>query len=117
MTAPYTGLDRADWLATADRLLAALRPWASADHATITPPGTPGGYGTRIDGLEGFARSFMGAAFRIAGTDDAASAELAEWYAEGSRRASTPAMQGAGCARASTIRRRSRRPPSPWGCT
>src|SRR5918999_4241959 len=83
MLAPYTGLGRADWLATTDRLLAALRPWASADHATITPPGAPGGYGTRIDGLEGFARSFMGAAFRIAGTDDAASAELAEWYAEG----------------------------------
>jgi hypothetical protein len=81
--APYTGLERADWLAAADRLLAALRPWASADHATITPPGPPGGYGTRVDGLEGFARSFMGAAFRIAGTDDAASAELAEWYAEG----------------------------------
>ena len=81
--APHTGLDRADWLATTDRLLAALRPWASADHATITPPGAPGGYGTRVDGLEGFARSFMGAAFRIAGTDDATSAELAEWYAEG----------------------------------
>jgi hypothetical protein len=81
--APFTGLDRADWLATADRLLAALRPWASADHATITPPGPPGGYGTRVDGLEGFARSFTGAAFRIAGTDDASSAGLADWYAEG----------------------------------
>ncbi|MEJ3655068.1 DUF2264 domain-containing protein [Actinomycetes bacterium KLBMP 9759] len=81
--APFTGLARADWLATTDRLLAALRPWASADHATITPPGAPGGYGTRVDGLEGFARSFMGAAFRIAGTEDAASAELAAWYAEG----------------------------------
>jgi hypothetical protein len=97
--APYTGLDRADWVATADRLLAALRPWASADHATITPPGEPGGYGPRVDGLEGFARSFMGAAFRIAGTDDTdtddtASAELAEWYAEGIAAGVDPANPG-----------------------
>ncbi len=90
----YTGLGRADWLATADRMLTALRPWASADHATITPPGAPGGYGTRVDGLEGFARSFMGAAFRIAGTDDATSAELAEWYAEGIAAGVDPANEG-----------------------
>ncbi len=94
MSAPLTGLARTDWLATTDRLLAALRPWASADHATITPPGAPGGYGSRVDGLEGFARSFVGAAFRIAGTDDATSAELAEWYAEGLAAGVEPANPG-----------------------
>lgn len=55
---PFTGCTRADWAALADRMLGAVRPFASDHHARITPPGPEGGYGRDIDGLEGFARSF-----------------------------------------------------------
>ena len=54
------------WTRLADDLLAALRPYASANNARITPPGAEGGYGRDVDGLEGFARSLMIAGFRIA---------------------------------------------------
>lgn len=58
---------RDEWLAYADRLLAGARRWASPNHARITPPGAEGGYGRDVDGLEGFARTFLLAGFRIAG--------------------------------------------------
>src|SRR5690606_8590786 len=58
---------REEWLAFADRLLDGIRPWASENFARITPPGASGGYGRDVDGLEGFARSFLIAGFRIAG--------------------------------------------------
>jgi hypothetical protein len=58
---------RQDFLAYADRLLEGARPWASENFARITPPGVPGGYGRDVDGLEGFARTFLLAGFRIAG--------------------------------------------------
>lgn len=58
---------REQWVAHADRLLAGARAWASDDFARITPPGDEGGYGHAIDGLEGFARTFLLAGFRIAG--------------------------------------------------
>ncbi|RLK52694.1 DUF2264 domain-containing protein [Microbacterium telephonicum] len=58
---------RDQWLAHADRLLAGARVWASDDFARITPPGASGGYGRDVDGLEGFARTFLLAGFRIAG--------------------------------------------------
>ncbi|MFC7534143.1 DUF2264 domain-containing protein [Actinoplanes sp. GCM10030250] len=75
---------RDDWLRLADRMLTAARRHASPGHARITPPGPAGGYGRDVDGLEGFARTFLLAGFRIAGSpDDAASADLAEWYATG----------------------------------
>ncbi|MEO7121614.1 MAG: DUF2264 domain-containing protein, partial [Lacisediminihabitans sp.] len=59
--------NRAQWLAYADRVLAGARVWASPGNGRITPPGAEGGYGNAIDGLEGFARSFLLAGFRIAG--------------------------------------------------
>ncbi|MEU4428584.1 DUF2264 domain-containing protein [Actinoplanes sp. NPDC024001] len=73
---------RADWLRLADRILTAARRHASPGHARITPPGPPGGYGRDVDGLEGFARTFLLAGFRLAGspTDETG---LAEWYASG----------------------------------
>ena len=60
-------LSRDEWIAHADRLLEGARVWASDDFARITPPGDEGGYGHAIDGLEGFARTFLLAGFRITG--------------------------------------------------
>lgn len=76
-------MEREDWLGLADRLLASAGRYASPGHARITPPGPEGGYGRAIDGLEGFARSFLLAAFRIAGDGCAGLDELAHWYAAG----------------------------------
>lgn len=58
---------RARLVAYADRLLDGAARWASPNFARITPPGDAGGYGTAVDGLEGFARTFLLAGFRIAG--------------------------------------------------
>ncbi|WP_240675292.1 DUF2264 domain-containing protein [Cellulomonas endophytica] len=77
------GWDRDRWGRLADDLLLAVRPYASPDHARITPPGGPGGYGTAVDGLEGFARTFLTAGFRLAGERGADPLDLAAWYAEG----------------------------------
>ncbi|GAB2499653.1 DUF2264 domain-containing protein [Promicromonospora xylanilytica] len=72
------------WLAGyADRLLAGVRPYASPSGSLITLPGAPGGYGTAVDGLEGFARTFLLAGFRLAGEDGADPTGLAERYAAG----------------------------------
>ena len=59
--------DRAFWTGFADRLLTGIDAYATPNHARITPPGAEGGYGHAVDGLEGFARSFLLAGFRIAG--------------------------------------------------
>jgi hypothetical protein len=77
-------LTRPELVALADRMLVAVRPFASPGHARITLPGKEGGYGRAVDGLEGFARTFLMAGFRIAGDPHSpASRELAEWYAQG----------------------------------
>ncbi|OEJ25480.1 hypothetical protein AR457_14445 [Streptomyces agglomeratus] len=60
--------NRDDWEATADRLLLAVRPYASPRRALIDLPGSrPSRSGPRSDGLEGYARTFLLAAFRVAG--------------------------------------------------
>lgn len=82
---------RADWVALADRMLAAVRPFASPGHARITLPGPEGGYGRAVDGLEGFARTFLLAGFRIAGERGAGLDALAEWYAAGIATGTDPA--------------------------
>jgi hypothetical protein len=74
---------RADWIELADRILASARSHASPGHARITPPGPEGGYGRAVDGLEGFARTFLLAGFRIAGERGVGLDELIDWYAEG----------------------------------
>jgi hypothetical protein len=79
-----TGPEARAWLAAyADRLLAAVQPYASPTGSLITLPGRPGGYGTAVDGLEGFARTFLLAGFRLAGEDGADPHHLAERYAAG----------------------------------
>lgn len=74
---------RQQWLAHADRLLAGARAWASDDFARITPPGDEGGYGHAIDGLEGFARTFLLAGFRIAGARGEGVDQLIADYSRG----------------------------------
>ena len=74
---------RADWIELADWILASARRHASPGHARITPPGPVGGYGRAVDGLEGFARTFLLAGFRIAGERGVGLDELIDWYAEG----------------------------------
>ncbi|NRQ35228.1 DUF2264 domain-containing protein [Nonomuraea sp. NN258] len=77
---PHTGWTRAHWEAAADGLLAAVEPYRSADGAVITLPGRESW--SRCDGLEGFARTFLLAAFRVAGGGPP---ELLEPYARGFR--------------------------------
>ncbi|MGW2625894.1 DUF2264 domain-containing protein [Micromonospora taraxaci] len=74
---------RDDWLTLADRMLAAARPFASPGHALVTFPGPEGGYGRAVDGLEGFARTFLLAGFRIAGAQGEGVDELVDRYAAG----------------------------------
>ncbi|MGY3338271.1 hypothetical protein ACVW0K_004370 [Streptomyces filamentosus] len=65
---PYTGWTRAHWEDAADRLLLAVRPYASPRGGLIDLPGPrPSWSGARSDGLEGFARTFLLAALRVAG--------------------------------------------------
>jgi hypothetical protein len=62
---PYTGWTRRHWEAVADGLLAAVEAYRSADGATIRLPGRASW--SECDGMEGFARTFLIAAFRVAG--------------------------------------------------
>ncbi|MFF3847749.1 DUF2264 domain-containing protein [Streptomyces sp. NPDC002328] len=64
---PYTGYTRAHWEAAADRLLTALLPYATPHLAQYRLAGRTGYSGEWSDGVEGYARSFLLAAFRIAG--------------------------------------------------
>ncbi|ROQ64676.1 hypothetical protein EDF36_0172 [Rathayibacter sp. PhB152] len=74
---------REHWLAVADALLAAVAPFASAGHGRITLPGAEGGYGRAVDGLEGFARTFLLAGFRIAGARGEGVDDLIDFYRRG----------------------------------
>ena len=64
-----TGYTRETWLAVADGLLDALTPWLSSSGAQVRLPGRGSWSGADCDGLEGFARSFLLAAFRIAAAE------------------------------------------------
>lgn len=78
-----TGWTRAHWEVTADRLLDALVPYATPGFAQYRLPGRSSWSGIVCDGLEGFARSFLLAAFRIAGAGGAVEPALTERYAAG----------------------------------
>lgn len=64
---PSTGYTREHWEAAADGLLRAAWRWATPGGALLDLPGPPSASGVRSDGLEGYARTFLAAAFRIAG--------------------------------------------------
>ncbi|MFF2959251.1 DUF2264 domain-containing protein [Streptomyces sp. NPDC057963] len=78
-----TGWTRAHWEATADRMLDALVPHATPGFAQYRLPGRTSWSGVVSDGLEGFARSFLLAACRIAGAGGAVDPALTERYAAG----------------------------------
>ncbi|MET9814872.1 DUF2264 domain-containing protein [Streptomyces sp. NPDC006355] len=64
-TSPFTGYTRAHWEAAADALLAAVEPYASDDRALYHLPGDRTSWSGRLsDGLEGYARTLLLAAFR-----------------------------------------------------
>ncbi|MER6473910.1 DUF2264 domain-containing protein [Streptomyces collinus] len=64
-TSPYTGYTRAHWEAAADALLAAVEPWATPDRALYHLPGDHVSHSGHLsDGLEGYARTLLLAAFR-----------------------------------------------------
>jgi hypothetical protein len=77
---PYTGWTREHWAAVADGTLASVRRYASPNHGLIRLPGPESVSGSWSDGLEGFARTFLAAGFRLAG---GGGGDLAEWYARG----------------------------------
>ncbi|MCX4904505.1 DUF2264 domain-containing protein [Streptomyces sp. NBC_00878] len=78
---PYTGYTRAHWEAAADSLLAAVEPYATGDRALYHLPGEhPSWSGRLSDGLEGYARTLMLAAFR---RDEKALERYAEGLAAG----------------------------------
>ncbi|MFI2641878.1 DUF2264 domain-containing protein [Streptomyces sp. NPDC018610] len=80
----YTGWGRAHWEAAADGLLTAALRHAGPHHALINLPGPrPSRSGPRSDGLEGYARTFLMAAFRVAGADGQDPPGLLDRYAEG----------------------------------
>ncbi|MGW3629913.1 DUF2264 domain-containing protein [Streptomyces sp. NPDC005122] len=62
---PYTGCTRAHWEAAADSLLAAVAPYATGDGALYHLPADRTSWSGRLsDGLEGYARTLLLAAFR-----------------------------------------------------
>ncbi|WP_221353538.1 DUF2264 domain-containing protein [Streptomyces beigongshangae] len=67
VSSPCTGFTRVHWEAVADGLLAAAWQWGTPGCALLDLPGRPSRSGVRSDGLEGFARTFLAAGFRVAG--------------------------------------------------
>ncbi|MEU6083589.1 DUF2264 domain-containing protein [Streptomyces sp. NPDC047108] len=82
-TSPYTGWTRAHWEAAADGLLAAVDPYTSPARGLITLPGAHSSSGRRSDGLEGYARTFLLAAFRVAGAGGRDPYGVLDRYADG----------------------------------
>ncbi|WP_330274712.1 DUF2264 domain-containing protein [Lentzea sp. NBC_00516] len=80
LLSPHTGWTRVHWESVSDRLLTAVNRYWSPRCARIDLPGEPSRYGPASDGLEGFARTFLLAGFRVAGGGDPA---LLERYAQG----------------------------------
>lgn len=80
---PHTGWTRAHWTGVADHMLAAVEPYWSPGGARIDLPGPASRNGRVSDGLEGFARTFLLAGFRIAGERGADPGGRLERYARG----------------------------------
>lgn len=81
---PYTGWTRAHWERAADLMLDGVRPHATPRFALYhLPRGRESISGHISDGFEGFARTFLLAAFRLAGAAGVDPGGLAERYAAG----------------------------------
>lgn len=118
-TSPYTGRTRADWERSADQLLLAVRPYASPRHGRIDLPGPrPSWSGPLSDGLEGYARTWLLAAFRIAGARGEDPHGFLGRYAEGLAAGTSDPAGGpdAWPGMAGTPRPSSNPPPSPSAC-
>ncbi|WKK72332.1 DUF2264 domain-containing protein [Rathayibacter oskolensis] len=74
---------RERWLGFADALLSSAADHASEGNGRILLPGAEGGYGRAVDGLEGFARTFLLAGFRIAGAEGVGVDDLLDFYRRG----------------------------------
>ncbi|XVV01098.1 DUF2264 domain-containing protein [Actinosynnema sp. CA-248983] len=74
---------RAQWEAVADHLVDGILAHRSPRGAFLRPPGRTSWSGPESDGLEGFARSFLLAAFRLAGASGADPRGWLPRYAEG----------------------------------
>ncbi|TDO47734.1 hypothetical protein EV643_10840 [Kribbella sp. VKM Ac-2527] len=85
-----TGWVRAHWEALADHLLDSLVPYFSPGAARVVLPGRLSRSGAASDELEGFARSFMLAAFRIGGVQGQGCEKLIERYARGVANGANP---------------------------
>ncbi|MGH2765757.1 MAG: DUF2264 domain-containing protein [Actinomycetota bacterium] len=67
---PFTGWSRSHWEYVADLLLEGILKHASPQGARILPPGgRRSSRGSDLESLEGFARTFLLAAFRLRGAD------------------------------------------------
>ncbi len=84
ITSWRTGYTRDHWVTAAERLLDAVVPYAVPGFAQIRLPGRQSWSGLDLDGLEGFARTFLLAAFLGDGT-------RLERYAEGLATGTDPA--------------------------
>lgn len=80
---PHTGYTREHWEAAADGLLGAAWTWATPRGALLDLPGRPSASGVRSDGLEGYARTFLAAAFRVAGAEGKDPHGWLDRYAQG----------------------------------
>jgi hypothetical protein len=76
-------MNRQEWEDVADRLLDAAWRWATPGGALLNLPGRPSRSGVRSDGLEGYARTFLAAAFRVAGAGGADPRGWLDRYAGG----------------------------------
>jgi hypothetical protein len=79
------------WLTTADQLLDATTGHASPGRSLIRLPGPVSASGAWSDGLEGYARTFLLAAFRLRGEGGDDPHGLLERYADGLRHGTDPA--------------------------
>ncbi|WP_431895868.1 DUF2264 domain-containing protein [Nonomuraea sp. bgisy101] len=95
LLSPRTGWTRAHWEKLADHLLDSVVPYASPGFAQYRLPGRASWSGVALDGLEGFARPFLAAAFRIAGARGQVRPELIERYATGLANGTDPASDEA----------------------
>lgn len=86
-----TGWTRAHWEAVADHLLDAVAPHLVPGTGQVRQPGRASVSGVESDGLEGFARTLLLAAFRIAGACGVGTEALAERYAAGLAAGTDPA--------------------------
>jgi hypothetical protein len=80
---PFTGADRTYWEDTADILLTGVQSYASRNGALYRLPGPVSASGSHLDGLEGFARPFLLAAYRIRGAGGRDVAHLIDRYGRG----------------------------------